>query len=187
MKNLIKSLICAIGVVAALGLATNAKALTLSIGDSYYLGSIIDGVPSSDANEFSWVNQLITLAPGTSAPSVNPAGETLNRSVNVFGSLPAATSYLKDDVAPFDTWVVIAGNLYLLGKYGAGTVGQQESHVWYVGGLVGESVTLPSLNDRLSHSSMLSGQATSVPEGGTTLLLLGSALSLIGIVRRKLA
>lgn len=181
MKRIILTMLA----VLAVGATQVANALSLTLTDGYYVGKIVDGVPPAD-NELNWVNELITLAPGTTAPSANPSGETLTRSLNVLGypNMPIATSAEKEDPA-LVTWVVPSQALYLLGKYGKGTdspEGIQASYVWYVAGLVGETVSLPA--GALSHDVLMKG---SVPDGGTAAAMLGIAFLGLGIVARRSA
>ncbi len=76
--------------------------------------------------------------------------------------------------------------LYLIGKYDAGNAG---TVVWYVGGLTGE-VTIPQnflggTQFGLSHWSLYRGEGTTVPEGGSTLALLGLVLLGVHLLRRS--
>lgn len=180
-----------IAAIAVLGLAVNASAITLTVGDTNYLGSIVNGNPpggGTPSNEFNWLNELILVGLGNSVPSTNPAGETLNRSLNDFGTLTAALTEDKTDPAQ-GTYIVGSDDLYLLGKYGNGAPGGQASHVWYLGKIaVGTSVSLPS--QALSHDTIFTGDRDddvpppSVPEGGVALTLLGLALVGLGATRR---
>jgi hypothetical protein len=180
-----------IAVVAVLGLAVNANAISLTVGDGNYLGSIVNGIPAgggTPSNEFKWLNELILVVPGASVPSTNPAGETLNRSSNNFGILSAALTEAKSEPA-LGTYIVGSDDLYLLGKYGNGAPGGQASHVWYLGTIaVGTSVSLPGA--ALSHDTLFTGDRPddvpppSVPEGGIAVTLLGVALIGLGATRR---
>jgi hypothetical protein len=174
-------LVCAVG----MGLASQANAVPLAIDDSHYLGSIIRGVPASDANEFSWVNTLAAMAPGTSITvGSDPQENELTRSGNtlLFPDMPTAPYYLREDSGMTD-WTVGSSSLYLLAKYGRGPNDTQASHVWFLGNIpVGTTVTLPS--PALSHSTMFFGERTSVPDGGATVMLLGAAFAGLGVARR---
>ncbi len=180
--------------VAALGLALNASALTLMVNDAYYVGSIENGNPpggGTPSNEYTWLQQLITILPGTqNVASLNPTGELLDRSSN-FASLPSFTGESKTEPAK-GTYTVLNNSLYLLGKYGndQSTAFQQVSHVWFLGAIpVGTSVTLPGAG--LSHDTIFTGTRRdsdlpnpSVPEGGVSVMLLGGALLGLVAVRR---
>jgi hypothetical protein len=79
-----------------------------------------------------------------------------------------------------------SGYLYLLGKYDGPNFG---SEVWYVGGLTGV-ITIPATGAGqygLSHVYLFNGSGgTSLPDGGTTLTMLGIAMSGLGFLKRKL-
>ena len=58
------------------------------------------------------------------------------------------------------------------------------SEVWYVGDLSG-TITIPATAGGYGLSGWtLFGSASSVPDGGTTAMLLGAALSVLGLARR---
>jgi hypothetical protein len=183
MKTL--SLAKAVAYAVAIGISTasTANAILLTVGDTSYLGSIYNGIPASVDNELGWVNQLKDLALGsTNVPSTDPVGELLTRSLNDFGHLPDATKHLKDDVPPLDI-VALLGSKYTIGKYGGGQTGI--SHVWYVGGLAeGTVIDLQSSVDSgaLSHQSLLG-----VPDGGSTVLILGLGIVGLSLFRRRFA
>jgi hypothetical protein len=76
--------------------------------------------------------------------------------------------------------------LYMTGKYGNGT-----QQVFYIGNLLVDNITLPATiagttGPALSHVAWFRG-TTDVPDGGTTLLLLGAAMAGFAALRRKLA
>ncbi len=182
----IKKLAATIAVACSLAFASTASALSLTVGDPfYYLGSITDGIPASQANETAWVNALTTQALGTTASF---GDESLFRSTNNFGVLPSTLTlaFAKDEAAsltnPFN---LSSGSLYVLGKYGA-AAGQQISYVWYVGGLAaGTEIGLPS--GALSHISVWSGTPTNVPDSGATVALIALGLVGLGLVGRRKA
>src|SRR5688500_16106126 len=63
----------------ALAAILSVSAHALTIGGAGYVGSIVDGIPPSVANETLWVNTLINLAPNGVAVV---GSETLTRSAN---------------------------------------------------------------------------------------------------------
>lgn len=196
--NTIKATILA--ALATIGLSS-ASALTLSVGGAHYLGAIVDGNPPG-SNEINWVNQLGNLTNSNPTPTTNPTGETLYRLSATFTNLPDASSFVKTDNPAQGTYLVGANSLYLLGKYGTFTLPTsgtgQVSHVWYIGDILvgtelrlpGFSGTSPTTNDPLSHDTIFNGTRPtivtppSVPEGGVSLMLLGSALLGLAAVRR---
>jgi hypothetical protein len=172
-----------IAIACAVALASNARtASALTIGDAFYVGNIIDGIPSSLADEAAYINALITLLPD--APNIAIGTETYNRVGSTLASpLPSATDVgaVKTDTS-VNTGIDVSGFTYLLGKYDASDAG---SFVWLVSGLT--TVDLPALaNEReLSHYSLFN--PTSVPDGGTTIGLLGLAMLALGYLRYRTA
>ena len=182
MKKPIIALACAL----ALGMsAISAEATNLTVGDAYYLGNIVPGLPSGEGNEVSFIEELIALAPG-GVKGPDPAcgdqqtseDNVCTRSNNAFANLPAPVFFDKvDDTNTVD----VTGFSYVLGKYGNGSDDGQISHVWYVAGLT--TATLP--DQALSHISRFNATPTTVPDGGTTLMLLGSAMVGLAALRRR--
>jgi len=168
MKKLIVALAC----IAALGAsAIGAEALTVA-GDAY-LGSIEPNTPSNPANEVIYINYLITLAD----EQVSVTDRTYSRvGSTVVGPFPTAVTAgaVKVEPNPSPTGIDVTGFSYLLAKYSTG------AHVWYVAGL-NTSVDIPS--DALSHYSLYN--PVSVPEGGSTLMLLGMGLAGVAALRRR--
>lgn len=160
-------------------MATQAYGVPLTVGDSQYLGQIVDGIPSNPAAEAGYINNLRTLAAGAGPTDIGT--ETYDRiNSTVAGPFPEATSTgsVKDESGG-DT-IDATGFQYVLGKYDAAQAG---SLVWFLGGDDGE-VTLPStLNGfEISHISLYNPEGVVIPEPGT-LLLLGSGIVGIGLWR----
>lgn len=189
-----KTMIMVVVGLLALGLtAGTVQAETLTISSATYIGHILDGIPSSEALELSYITNLITLAAGA-GPTQIPAvtGEFYDRLGSPYvGALPTPTSPQKSGDDPSAADIPVTGRTYILAKYDADHAG---SFVWYVGGMT--SVTLPAQagggdgegcdkNDTcgLSHYTTFNG--TSVPDGGATLMLLGGALVGLETLRRK--
>lgn len=183
--------ICLAGMLVA-PFTTNAIQIQLSLDDDFYLGWVHPSQPADPDKEEAFINQLI----GMSAPSVETVngGRIYSRSDNVFADLPAAEwerKYEQEGTGANNTFPLPSPNpnvltlpdsyVYLLGKYGT------TSHVWVISSLSsGDVVVIPASG--LSHISLFNKQdAPPVPDGGTTLLLLGSALIGLTVLRRKLA
>ncbi len=181
-------LMLAVACFLGLGVATTASADPIAVGDSRYIGLAIDGAPASAAWEVEYINFMIALpTPGYGTMS-GPGQqiEQIYRSSRNFGPLPTAVlegaiNGSDPTTSPIDT----TGWVYLLARYGGW------SHVWYVAGL--ESAEIPATassgrgGDRateLSHYSRYN--YSQVPDGGTTLVLLGAALVGVGVLRRRL-
>ena len=191
-KYLIPKLALGSMAVCALMLAftPNAKAITnLTFSDTHVVGTVTPG-GGSESSEASYINFMITLGLNGSGDF---SGQHITRSGNVFANLPTASSVgsVKNDnptnvngQAHIDLGAVGTYS-YLFAKYD----GQNDrSVVWYVGDLGGE-ITIPFIGPdghELSHYTLFLAGGQGVPDGGTTAMLLGAALGVLGMVRRKL-
>jgi VPDSG-CTERM motif len=125
---------------------------------------------------------MIALAPGGAGVL---DGNTITRSTNLFGSLPAAdaTGALTGSSTTINLGA--GGFTYLFAKYD----GQNDiSFVWNVAGLTG-NVTIPQdgpLGHGLSGWVLFGGGGNGVPDGGATVMLLGASLGALGMLRRYL-
>jgi hypothetical protein len=178
MKKIL--ILCTAFCAAMLAFNPNAKALT--IGDSHELGFVNFGIPSGDSDRLNYVNHLIGMALGTQDDF---SGQHFTRSNNAFGSLPQAV--LAGHVNGSTTSINLgAGGLYtyLFAKYDGPNYG---SEVWYVGDLSG-IITIPATAGRygLSGWTLFGPGVPGVPDGGMTAMLLGTALSALGMARRYL-
>jgi hypothetical protein len=181
------------GVTGWTGLGlTAATAVSLDFyqtGDTHDLGTIYNGIPSGDANRTFYVNYLIGLGPGTgiASPVLGAGGQHYTRSFdNTIGSYPTAAFALNGSSTSINLGV-LGSYGYLFAKYDGTNAG---SEVWYVGNLSG-TITIPAdglyednYHYGLSGWTLFTGGTPSVPEGGSTLMLLGSALGGIGLARR---
>jgi hypothetical protein len=162
--------------VAMLAFSHNANALT--IGDDHELGFVEFGIPSGDQDRTNYVNHLIGMALGTTEVAL---GQTFTRSMNDFGPLPTAVFDHNGTGTSIDLG---AGGLYtyLFAKYDGPNYG---SEVWYVGDLSG-IITIPATAGGygLSGWTLFGPGGNGVPDGGTTVMLLGAALGALGMARR---
>jgi hypothetical protein len=169
------ALLCTALVGAMLAFSNNAKALT--IGDAHELGFVNYGIPSGDADRLTYVNHLIGMALGTSDKA---DGQTYFRSNNSFGQLPQPVLAGHGTSTTID----LGSGLYtyLFAKYDGPNYG---SEVWYVGDLSGV-ITIPATAGgyALSGWTLFGPGVPGVPDGGTTAMLLGAALSVLGVARR---
>jgi len=172
--------------VAMMALSPNARALT--IGDTQELGTVMFGIPTGDDNITAYVNAMIGLGLGGQTTVDN---NLITRSMNDFGPLPGpAVLLLRVDTPnppPGDTSIDLgAGGLYsyLFAKYDGPNQG---SEVWYVGNLSG-IITIPNFWNQygLSGYALFGPGGQGVPDGGTTVMLLGAALGTLGMARRFL-
>jgi hypothetical protein len=165
--------------VAAALLTFTPSARALTIGDAHELGFVNFGIPSGDSDRLIYVNHLIGMTPGTSDKA---DGQTYFRSGNNFSPLPQAVlGGLADGTS---TTINLGSGLYtyLFAKYDGPNYG---SEVWYVGDLSG-TITIPATAGGygLSGWTLFGPGVPGVPDGGTTAMLLGAALSVLGLVRR---
>jgi hypothetical protein len=172
----------AFGLLAGLPSAAHA----VPIPASSYLGQVISGEPANPPDEVGYINNLISLAPGTPPTIID--GHTYVRSLNSCGTCPAAVfSGIKND-APVNngngTTTVNLGTggfTYLLAKYDGPNGGDA---VWNVQGLSGlVEIPFNLFGHDISHWSLFGG-GQGVPDGGTTVMLLGAALGALSMTRR---
>jgi len=158
-------------------------------GDTHVVGTVSPAAPADAASRATYINFLITLGTNTSATHDfgQPLGtQNFYRTTNTFGSLPQASAA---NTASGTTTTINLNTLgtftYLFAKYD----GQNDnSVVWNISGLTG-ILTIPAngpLGYGLSGWILFNPTGTSVPDGGTTVMLLGAALGALGIARRFL-
>ena len=160
-------------------------------GDTLVVGTVSDASPASADAQAQYINFLITLGLNTSASHDfgQPLGvQNFYRTTNTFpGGLPQASAV--GAVSGGGTTInlnVLGTFTYLFAKYDGS---QDTSVVWNISGLTG-ILTIPALGP-LGYG--LSGWILfgptgggGVPDGGTTVMLLGVALGALGMVRRFL-
>ena len=175
--------IFAVGVL----LSVSARAVTLTFGDAYSLGSVTPGHPDSDPDQVAVLNQLIDLAAGNN----QVVGDyTYDRTSNFQpGSGLTNASTTDADRVDGPSFDLGDGYLYIVAKYGNGIPGADGNgfYAWYVAGLTGE-ITVP--DHALSHISAYNpGEpGNNVPDGGMTAVLLGLGLVALSFAaRRRLA
>jgi len=174
------ALLCTALAGALLAFSPSARALQL--GDAHELGFVNFGIPAGDNDRLNYVNHLVGMALNTTDSAF---GQTFTRSGHAFGSLPTAVlaGSVKDSTGNNQVNLGAGGlYTYLLAKYDGPNYGTE---VWYVGDLSG-MITIPATAGRYGLSGwMLFGPGVpGVPDGGTTAMLLGAALSVLGVARR---
>jgi hypothetical protein len=155
--------------------------ISLTIGDGHELGTSKPGT-AGDANRTAIVNFMIGMALGDTQTVL---GETIHRSNHDFGTLPSP-AVIGPQGGPTDTTINIGSGLYsyLWAKYDGPNF---YAEVWYIGDLSG-TITIPATGGKygLSGWTLFGPGVPGVPDGGTTVMLLGAALGALGMVRRFL-
>jgi hypothetical protein len=167
---------------AMLAFSPNASAVTnLTVGDGHELGTSIPGT-AGDAQRTAIVNHMIGMALNATETFL---GETVHRSGNDFGTLPSP-AVIGPQGGPTDTTIDIGTGLYsyLWAKYDGPN---DLSEVWFIGDLSG-IITIPAFDNGygLSGWTLFGPGTPGVPDGGTTAMLLGTALGALGMARRFL-
>jgi VPDSG-CTERM motif len=164
---------------------TNSASADATLGffpDTHVVGTISPGAPADPADVATYINFMIGLAPGGSGTF---SGQTITRTTNTFGSLPTASA--TGSVSGTGTTIdlnALGTFTYLFAKYD----GQNDlSQVWNISGLTGV-ITIPAFGPLGYGLSgwVLFGPNGFVPDGGTTVMLLGAALGALGMARRFL-
>jgi hypothetical protein len=187
-------LLLGIGCAIMLASGSNANAnrislppsINLTIGDQRELGQVQPATPEGDAEITQYVNFMIGLSLGGSGHVIiGPHNTLVTRSMNDFGSLLGpATLALRGTLTTINFGTQGTYD-YLFAHYGGPGGGFAE--VWYVGNLNG-SISIPAtgLGHGLSGWALFTAAGGAVPDGGTTVMLLGAALGALGVVRRFL-
>ena len=158
-------------------------------GDSHVVGTVSPGAPASAADIADYINFMITMGTNTTQSHDFGGAEGIQnfyRTTNTFGSLPTASA--TGAVSGTGTTInlnTLGTFTYLFAKYD----GQNDnSVVWNISGLTG-ILTIPAdgpLGYGLSGWILFGPTGGQVPDGGTTVMLLGAALGALGMARRVL-
>ena len=179
------ALLCTAVCATMLVFSHNASADTILgfFPDTHVVGTITPGAPADPADVANYINFMIALVPGGAGIF---DGQIITRSTNLFGSLPTASAV--GAVSGTGTTInlnVLGTFTYLFAKYD----GQNDnSVVWNISGLTG-ILTIPAdgpLGYGLSGWILFGPTGGQVPDGGTTVMLLGAALGALGMARRVL-
>lgn len=170
------AVLCAVIAVALLTFGSRASALT--VGDSHELGFLSPSMLLGNQDRAAYVNHLVGMALGSSDIA---NGQKYVRSHNAFTPMPNAVAALSGTGSKID----LGGGstyAYLFASYNG-----YGSEVWFVGNMSG-IITIPKLTNghALTQWTLFGPGVPGVPDGGTTAMLLGAALSALGVARRFL-
>jgi hypothetical protein len=185
--SLLAALICAVLLSSAHGAKATPipmPSINLSIGDGHELGQVTPAIPEGDADITQYVNFMIGMSLGTSGHVIiGPHDNLVTRSMNDFGPLPSPAALALRGTGNMVDLGTQGTYAYLFAHYGGPGGGFAE--VWYVADLSG-SIAIPATagSHGLSGWALFSGPNGGVPDGGATVMLLGAALSALGVVRR---
>jgi hypothetical protein len=183
---MLSAVVCAV----MLAFTSNASADT-TLGffpDTHVVGTISPGAPADPTDVASYINFMITLAPGGSG-SCCAGPQTVTRTTNLFGSLPTADGATAvSSPGPGITTIdlnALGTFTYLFAKYDGPN---DNSVVWNISGLTG-ILTIPADGPNgygLSGWILFNQTGAPTPDGGVTVMLLGTALGALGMARRFL-
>jgi hypothetical protein len=159
--------------------------IKLASGDQHELGQVLPGLLVGDAEREQYVNFMIGLPLGGSDHvMINGQDSLVMRSNNDFGALlDPATLALTGEGMRVNLGTQSRYD-YLLVRYnGPNAV----SKVWHVGDLTGR-IIIPAIRGEHGFPSwaLFGPTPTNVPDGGATVIMLGTALGALGMARRFL-
>ena len=180
----------AAAIACAFFVGTNAYAV--AIGDSSEIGTIESGNPTSTANDVTYANTLLAQVSPSGPTTI--AGHAYTRTSNPDpGSGSVSSVGALQGNGPSSTSIP-AGYEYVLAQYNGFDAGDV---LWYLGGA---ATTLPANSSplwllpsnpprgrNLTHWTAFNPITVAVPDGGSTLALIGVGLTALGFLRRKLS
>jgi hypothetical protein len=183
------ALVCAAVGCALFAFSPNVKALT--IGDGQTVGYIYYGIPSGDAERTQYVNDLVFFynhgcASGTDCGTADGQSYHMVNGSPTFGTTLPGAVFDHNGTGQTVSLGAVGTYTYLFAKYDGPNQG---SVVWYVGNLGGDQTIPGDWNGYgLSGWTLFTGGTppTSLPDGGTTAMLLGAAFGVLGMARRFL-
>jgi len=178
------ALFCTAVCAAMFAFTYDADAYTLNFNDAWNLGWVSPADAAGSAQEAVYVNTLIGFAQGSGLHSgIN--GHDYFRFDTSCGTCPAAVFSSTDNSGSNTVNLGVGVFTYLLAAYQRPN-GVSRSIIWNVQGLTGV-ITIPDSYNQcaLSHWTLF-GPGNGVPDGGTTVLLLGMAFGALGMARRFL-
>lgn len=173
-------------------MALNASALQISFSD-YGVGSWTPANEfNSDVPVVTGVDRAVDIWNGSAAAGVFTSGGNSATFTKGAGNLlpdvlPDVTEYVnRDESSPFSVNNTAGEYAYMTAKYG--NKAQQVFYIAAIHDIITVPTSLPGISGSgLSHVTWLEGnQVPQVPDGGTTAMLIGVALSGLALLRRKL-
>ena len=173
----------AVAIACAGAVTSNAYALT--INDPYVLGIVKDAVPFSDASTVTYINTLLSQPLNSGPTTIGTEAYTRNS----YDPVGDSGSVSLSDYDTGTGTTVESGWEYLIAKYDGPNGG---AVVFYLGGA---AYTLPVdsfdiWTNKSGQGYGLSGwkvfNSVTVPDGGSTLTLFGSALFVFAMLRRRI-
>jgi len=188
--------------VGAVAVLSAASSFAVTINSNNLLGTIVPGTPANPANETEMVRFLVAslnaaVGPVPTYPAAginlgdNPADSqtevyTMWKPASLSTPAPLPTATGVQTVTSNTTLNLGAFQYdYILAKFG------QDAAAFYIGNLSGE-ITIPNLTGNqngLSGYTLINPRnpdRPGVPDGGSTIALLGAGLALLALARRKL-
>jgi hypothetical protein len=181
-----------LGSALALALASNAHAI--SINDPGVVGTVTDGAPSSIADEVIYVNTLLGLAANVTQTI---SGELYKTSSTDYTGTVTDEGAIKKNTTDAGFSLTVSGFEWVLAKYDGQNGGSILFH------LDGGTMTLPDASDPLWVNKAGQGYGIShwtgfgpsdddtpppsVPDAGSTLAMIGAAMTGLSLLRRKLS
>jgi len=176
------------------GAAARAAAITTA---DYGVGTVIEGTPADEGSQLQYVQLLVDIWNGAKPGGIYQFGNSQNTFTALSGGLvpatltaPTSSSPNSEDFTSDNNKATIdlgAGAQFLLTKWGGGDI------LYYVGNLTGPiTVENDQINPGngftgLSHFQLFDENSSPVPDGGSTFVLLGTALLGITWVRSKIS
>jgi hypothetical protein len=177
----LKKRIALLTTILAFILVSHSRAYAISLTDPGVLGIIVDAIPFGDAEVVQFVNDFLDLAPASGVTLIGSEVATRN------GVTDPGSGQVTSVGASGTSLTTVSGYEYIAAKYDGKNGG---AVIYYAGGA---ALDLPADSKGLWQNVAgqgygLSGwkafNAVSVPDGGSTVTLLGFAVLGLGALRR---